>query len=48
MDLSEGEEKEDNNEHFSKTSLRDIKDSVLKKKEKSHSKATALEEEKTC
>lgn len=43
MDLSEREERDDN-EHFSKTSLR-LTFSV-KKKDKNHCKVTALEEKK--
>lgn len=45
MDLSEWEEKGDNEEHFSKTGLREINIQCKKKKKlKSHSKVTALGE----
>lgn len=43
MDLSEWEEKGDNEEHFSKTSLREI-NIQCKKNFKNHSKVTSLGE----
>lgn len=43
MDLSEWEEKDDNNEHFSKTSLREINIQWQKKKKKNTVKDPALE-----
>lgn len=45
MDLSEWEERGDNEEHFSKTSLREINIQCQKKKKfKNHSKVTVLGE----